>query len=118
MLNDERSKFKPLKSKVNKLLKEKTEEELAKNRALLILNEILAIVKDCKARGVMPPFGLMDIVQKLSSQFYDSQIEQIINKIIQIEKEVVQEISAKTGLSPAYLRNFEEKQKQQHHYFQ
>jgi hypothetical protein len=107
MLNDERSKLKPLKRQTKRLLKEKIQEESSRNKALLILNEILAIVKDCKARGVMPPFGLIEIAQELSKHFHDNKIDQIISEIIQIEKEVVQNISAKTGLSPAYLRDFE-----------
>ncbi len=105
MPNDKRSEFKELELAAKQLLATKIKNEEESAAARLTLQALLNILTDCKLRRVMPPFGLLEIARHLANKFPG--LDDLLEKINNAEREIVQAISEKTDLSPAYLRDFE-----------
>jgi len=66
MSDEARSEFELLEFIGRELLKANEEREAAKARAKSLLVELLDILISCKLRGVMPPFGLIEMARKNS----------------------------------------------------
>lgn len=73
------------------------DDKKKRRAALARLKQILKEIRDCKARGVAPPFGLLAEAEKLADLFPDNKFRNALKEIISIEQDIAKEITQQTN---------------------
>lgn len=84
------------------------DDKKKRRAALARLKQILKEIRDCKARGVAPPFGLLAEAEKLADLFPDVKFRNALKEIIAIEQEIYKEITQENKSSFMDINSFKE----------